>query len=341
MMPRPFLLVALAAICAGLPRAGQARPNIVFAIADDWGWPHASAYGDRGVKTPAFDRLARDGVLLENAYISSPSCTPSRGAIISGQQFWRLGPAANLWSMWPSTEPEYPKLLAAEGYFVGSYRKGWGPGIHPSTAVSPAGRIYGSVGRFFQARPEGMPFCLWFGASDPHRPYAAGTGVESGLNLADVHLFEHFPDAEEVRSDVADYYFEVQRFDREVAELLGLLQAMGELDNTLIVMTGDHGMPFPRGKGNLYDSGTRVPMAIMWRGTIPGGRTITDFVSTTDLAPTFLAAAGLEAPPEMTGRSLLPLLRSGRSGRVSPDRDFVLFGRERHVVAQQAPDFGG
>ncbi len=341
MMLRPFLLVALAAICACLPRAGQARPNIVFAIADDWGWPHASAYGDKGVKTPAFDRLARDGVLLENAYISSPSCTPSRGAIISGQQFWRLGPAANLWSVWPSTEPEYPKLLAAEGYFVGSYRKGWGPGIHPSTAVSPAGRIYGSVGRFFQARPEGMPFCLWFGASDPHRPYAAGTGVESGLNLADVHLFEHFPDAEEVRSDVADYYFEVQRFDRDVAELLGLLQAMGELDNTLIVMTGDHGMPFPRGKGNLYDSGTRVPMAIMWRGTIPGGRTITDFVSTTDLAPTFLAAAGLEAPPEMTGRSLLPLLRSGRSGRVSPDRDFVLFGRERHVVAQQAPDLGG
>ncbi len=331
----------LAALCAGPPQVAQARPNIVFAIADDWGWPHASAYGDEGVKTPTFDRLARDGVLVENAYISSPSCTPSRGAIITGQQFWRLGPAGNLWSVWPSTAPEYPKLLAAEGYFVGSYRKGWGPGTHPYTTVSPAGKIYDSVGGFFEARPKNMPFCFWFGASDPHRPYTAGTGVESGVKLEDVHLFEHFPDAEVVRSDVADYYFEVQRFDREVGELVDLLEELGELENTLIVMTGDHGMPFPRAKGNLYDSGTRVPMAIMWPGTIPGGRTVTDFVSTTDIAPTFLAAAGLEAPNEMTGRSLLPLLKSDRSGRVSADREHVIFGRERHVVAQAAPELGG
>lgn len=331
----------LAALCAGLPVIGQARPNVVFAIADDWGWPHASAYGDKGVKTPTFDRLARDGVLVENAYISSPSCTPSRGAIITGQQFWRLGPAGNLWSVWPSTEPEYPKLLAAEGYFVGSYRKGWGPGTYPYTAVSPAGEIYDSVDGFFEARPKNMPFCFWFGASDPHRPYTAGTGVESGVKLEDVHLFEHFPDDEVVRSDVADYYFEVQRFDRDVGELVDLLEEMGELENTLIVMTGDHGMPFPRAKGNLYDSGARVPMAIVWPGTIPGGRTVTDFVSTTDIAPTFLDAAGLEAPKEMTGRSLLSILKSNQSGRVSADRDHIIFGRERHVVAQAAPELGG
>ncbi len=318
----------------------MARPNIVFAIADDWGWPHAGAYGD-GVQTPTFDRLARDGVLIENAYISSPSCTPSRGAIITGQQFWRLGPAGNLWSVWPSTFPEYPKQLAAEGYFVGSYRKGWGPGVHPDTAVSPAGRIYDSVGSFFETRPKDMPFCLWFGASDPHRPYAPRTGVESGIKLEDVHLFDHFPDAEEVRSDVADYYFEVQRFDRDVGKLVDLLSEMGELDNTLIVMTGDHGMPFPRAKGNLYDSGARVPMAIMWQGEIPGNRTVTDFVSTTDVAPTFLDAAGVDIPAEMTGRSLLGILRSDKSGRVSTERDYVVFGRERHVVAQEAPSLGG
>ncbi len=341
MNSRPALLLALAGICAGLPGIGHTRPNIVFAIADDWGWPHASAYGDEGVKTPTFDRLARDGVLVENAYISSPSCTPSRGAIITGQQFWRLGPAGNLWSVWPSTEPEYPKLLAAEGYFVGSYRKGWGPGTYPYTAVSPAGEIYDSVDGFFEARPKNMPFCFWFGASDPHRPYTAGTGVESGVKLEDVHLFEHFPDDEVVRSDVADYYFEVQRFDRDVGELVDLLEEMGELENTLIVMTGDHGMPFPRAKGNLYDSGARVPMAIVWPGTIPGGRTVTDFVSTTDIAPTFLDAAGLEAPKEMTGRSLLSILKSNQSGRVSADRDHIIFGRERHVVAQAAPELGG
>ena len=332
---------ALAILFSGSHTLASARPNIVFAIADDWGWPHAGAYGDRGVKTPTFDRLAREGVLAENAYISSPSCTPSRGAIITGQQFWRLGPAGNLWSVWPSTFPEYPRILAGEGYFVGSYRKGWGPGTHPGTSVSPAGKVYESVEAFFHARPNDMPFCLWFGASDPHRPYEKGTGVASGVKLENVHLFEHFPDSEEIRGDVADYYFEVQRFDRDVGELVGLLEEMGELDNTLIVMTGDHGMPFPRAKGNLYDSGARVPMAIRWTAEVPGGRTVTDFVSTTDLAPTFLDAAGVAVPSEMTGRSLLALLRSGKSGRVSEDRDHVLFGRERHVVAQEAPNMGG
>lgn len=341
MKPIATKIPALALLLSGVLAAAGERPNIVFAIADDWGWPHAGAYGDRGVKTPTFDRLAREGVLVENAYISSPSCTPSRGAIITGQQFWRLGPAGNLWSVWPSRFPEFPKLLGAQGYFVGSYRKGWGPGSHPGTAISPAGRIYESVAAFFEARPKGMPFCFWFGASDPHRPYTKGSGVESGVKLEDVHLFEHFPDVEEIRSDVADYYFEVQRFDREVGALVDLLEQSGELDNTLIVMTGDHGMPFPRAKGNLYDSGTRVPMAIQWKQRIPGNRTITDFVSTTDIAPTFLDAAGLPVPAEMTGRSLLSILESSQSGRVSTDRDAVLFGRERHVVAQAAPDLGG
>ena len=341
MKPRLQAILAFAVLCGGAPTLASAQPNIVLAIADDWGWPHAGAYGDMGVKTPTFDRLAREGVLLENAYISSPSCTPSRGAIITGQQFWRLGPAGNLWSVWPSTFPEYPRMLAGEGYFVGSYRKGWGPGMHPETPVSPAGKIYESVEAFFEARPEDMPFCLWFGASDPHRPYEKGSGVASGVNLESVHLFEHFPDSEEIRSDVADYYFEVQRFDRDVGELVERLETMGELDNTLIVMTGDHGMPFPRAKGNLYDSGARVPMAIRWGAEVPGGRTVTDFVSTTDLAPTFLEAAAITVPSVITGRSLIAILKSGKTGRVSEDRDHVIFGRERHVVAQEAPNMGG
>ena len=186
-----------------------------------------------------------------------------------------------------------------------------------------------------------MPFCFWFGTSDPHRPYTAGSGAESGIDLSKVHLFEHYPDTEEIRSDVADYYWEVERFDREVGELLTRLEQLGELDNTIVVMTGDHGMPFPRGKANLYDSGTQVPLAIRWKASVPGGRRVTDFVSTTDIAPTLLEAAGLSAPVEMTGRSLLSILTSGESGRVNPRRDHVVFGRERHVRAQEAPSSGG
>ena len=216
-----------------------------------------------------------------------------------------------------------------------------GRALFPGSAVSPAGKVYRTVEGFFDARPKDMPFCFWFGASDPHRPYRAGSGVASGIDLEAVHLFEHFPDSDEIRSDVADYYVEVQRFDRDVGELVTLLEELGELDNTLIVMTGDHGMPFPRAKGNLYDSGAHVPMAIRWKDRFPGGRVVTDFVSTVDLAPTFLDAAGMAIPEEMSGQSLLDLLSSERSGRVEQHRDHVLIGRERHVVAQETPDLGG
>ncbi|MEC7696371.1 MAG: sulfatase [Planctomycetota bacterium] len=312
-------------------------PNIVFAIADDWGWPHAGSYGDRVVQTPNFDRVATRGVLFTHAYVSSPSCTPSRSAIITGQDFFRLGAAANLHSDWPTgRHGEYPAILEKSGYFVGTYRKSWGPGNG-----QPAGQAYKSVDSFFAHRPKGKPFCFWFGASDPHRDYQAGTGKARGMDLDAVHLFGHYPDHETVRSDVADYYYEVERFDRELGELLDRLAKMGELENTLVVVTGDHGMPFPRCKANLYDSGVHVPLAISWPAKVPAGRVIDDFVCLTDVAPTFLAAAGLSRVPEMTGRSLLPLLESTKSGWVESQRDHVVVGRERHVPAQESGNPGG
>ena len=110
-----FALIGVVSVCAAAP----AKPNILFAIADDWGWPHAGAYGDPVVKTPAFDRIAREGVLFHHAYISSPSCTPSRNAILTGQYHWRLGPGANLWSTLDTKHATYPllleKRLVAEG----------------------------------------------------------------------------------------------------------------------------------------------------------------------------------------------------------------------------------
>lgn len=316
----------------------SARPNFVFAIADDWGWPHASAYGDEALKTPVFDSIARQGVLFNHAFVSSPSCTPSRGAIITGQHFWRLGPAANLWSEWPDgTFAEYPQLLEQAGYHTGHFRKAWGPG---KFVRQPGGTRYDNFRDFFKVRPANQPFCFWFGASDPHRGYNLGSGVQSGIPLNKVHLFPHFPDDPTIRSDIADYYFEVQRFDRELGQLLQLLEETGELENTIIVVTGDHGMPFPRCKGHLYDSGTRVPLAIRGPG-IPGGRQVDDLVSLTDIAPTFLEAAGVAIPDQMTGRSLLPVLHSDKSGSVDETRKLVVFGRERHTVSQEKGIRGG
>jgi N-sulfoglucosamine sulfohydrolase len=143
------------------------RPNILFMIADDWGWPHSPMYGDRVIKTPTFDRLAKEGILFENAYVSSPSCTPSRSAVLTGQYHWRLGEAANLWSTLDAGIPTYPLLLEQAGYFVGHWRKCWGPGDLTAggyTDTDPGGPVYHGFKDFLDHRPDDQPFCFWLGA---------------------------------------------------------------------------------------------------------------------------------------------------------------------------------
>ena len=289
------------------------------------------------VKTPTFDRVAREGVLFPNAFVSSPSCTPSRGAILTGQWHWRLEEGASLWSTLQPKFDVYPDLLEQAGYHVGCMRKGWGPGNFKVSGRTrnPAGPGYRDFERFMEARPAGRPFCFWFGSNDPHRPYKWQSGIESGMRLEDVKVPSCLPDCEEIRTDICDYYWEVQRFDREVGEMLKLLEANGELDNTFVVISGDNGMPFPRCKSNLYDLGTNVPLAVRWAAEVKGGRVVDDFVSLTDLAPTFLEAAGLRPTAGMTGRSLVDVLTSGKSGRVDPKRDRAFTGKERHTVCQK------
>ena len=187
--------------------------------------------------------------------------------------------------------------------------------------------------RSIQRLPGGKPFCFWFGTSDPHRPYEAGSGAARGMNLRDIRVPAFLPDCPEVRSDIADYLFEVERWDRELGEALDLMEKAGRLDNTIVVITSDNGMPFPRAKGNLNDYGVRMPCHVQWRARVKGNRVIDDFISHTDFAPTFLEACGLKPPAAATGRSLLPLLTGGRSGRVESQRGHMLVGRERHTNA--------
>jgi arylsulfatase A-like enzyme len=309
------------------------RPNILFAIADDWSWPHASIAGDRVVKTPTFDRVASQGVLFTNAFVSAPSCTPSRGAILTGQYHWRLEDGANLFGTLPSKFPVYTDMLEQAGYHVGYQKKGWSPGEYKPGGWkrNPAGKRYKNFASFLQERQQGKPFCYWFGSSDPHRGYQWQSGVKSGMKLEDVAVPACLPDSEAVRTDICDYYWEVQRFDRQVGEILKIIEDAGELDNTLVVISSDNGMPFPRCKSNVYDMGTHVPFAASWPGKVKGGRVIEDFVSLCDLAPSFLEAVGLKPTADMTGRSLLDVLLSCKSHRVDPKRNKVLTGKERHV----------
>jgi arylsulfatase A-like enzyme len=335
------MAVASFSLMAAEPKT-PARPNILLCLADDWGWPHAGAYGDKVVKTPTFDRLAKEGVLFQHAFVSSPSCTPCRNALLTGQQFYRLEEGANLWSTLDVQYPNFMFLLRKTGYEIGHYRKAWGPGTYMAGGYKehPCGPK-SDFSEFMEKRDKSKPFCFWFGTSDPHRGYAKGSGKRSGIDVDKVHVPDFYPAHAEIRSDIADYYFEVQRWDWDVGRAIKLLEEAGVLENTIIAMSGDHGMPFPRCKGNLYDWGTRVPLAIRWGDHAKPGRTVTDFVSLTDLGPTFLDAAGVGVPKEMTGHSLLSTLRQGSEGRVDKSRNFMVFGRERHVPAQKRPSMAG
>jgi N-sulfoglucosamine sulfohydrolase len=317
------------------------RPNIFLIISDDQSWSPTSRVGDPVTLTPAIDRLARDGVVFSNAFVACPSCSPSRAAILTGQAIWRLGPAANQGGPLDAGIIVYPDLLEIEGYKVGFTGKGWEPGRLELTHRSrnPAGRMYNEFGRwnevanfeaFLDSVPRGTPFCFWWGSREPHRPFVSPE-APSGDSQLPIEVPPVWPNVPAVAGDVSRYLGAVQQFDNEVGRAVEILASRGLLDNTLIVVTSDNGMSFPCGKANLYDRGTHVPLVIWWKGQVLGGRVVDDFVDLTDLAPTFLEAAGGKPPREMTGSSLIRILKSAKTGRVEPDRDFVVTARERHA----------
>ena len=188
---------------------------------------------------------------------------------------------------------------------------------------------------FMREKPKNQPWFFWLGSTDPHRTYEYGSGVRHGKKLSDIdRVPDCWPDTEEVRNDMLDYALEIENFDQNVARTLDVLEKSGEMDNTLIIITSDNGMPFPYAKGNLYPLATHMPLAMMWKNGIAApGRTVDDFVSFIDFAPTILDVAGI-APEDtkmhpFAGESLMPVFVSENSGRVVPHRNRVILGRER------------
>lgn len=374
-------LLALAAVlfkCAAGAAADNKRPNIFIAFVDDWG-RHASAYAQIDgpgsvndvLRTPNFDRLAREGVLFRRALVSAPSCTPCRSALLSGQHFWRTGRGAILrGAVWDPQIPSFPLLLHSAGYHIGQTYKVWSPGTPADApfgenrfAYEKAGNRFNKFSKnvtemvaqgtplsvakqklydegivnfeaFLADRKADQPFCYWFGPTNVHRLWQRGSG-KALWGVDPDHLKgklpKFLPDVPEVREDLADYFGEIQAFDTMLGMLLDRLTATGELDNTIVIVSGDHGAPgFPHGKCNLYDFGVSVPLVVRG-GASKGGRVVDDLVSLTDLAPTILEAAGVVRPDTMTGKSLTNVLTSTKTGQVDPTRTAVFTGRERHV----------
>lgn len=333
----------------------ETRPNILFFIFDDWGWRDSGAYGSTWVKTPHFDRLAAEGVRFNHAFTSNPKCSPCRASILTGRNTWQLEEAACHNGVFPKKWPVYPDLLEQAGYAIGLTGKGWGPGDFqaggwPRNPAGPAFNRFTTDERptsamsrndyvrnfedFLAQRPRGQPFCFWLGVFEPHRGYEAGSGVRLGKSLAGVEPPPYLPDLEPVRSDLADYAIEVEWGDAILGRVLRALETAGELENTLVVVTSDHGMPFPYVKGQILEDGFRLPLAMRWPKTIRAGRVVEDFVNVADLAPTFLEVAGLRAPPEMSGRSLLPQLQALASGWIDRGRNRMIVAKERHDLGR-------
>jgi len=343
----------------------ERRPNILIAIADD-----ASHMGEgvSWVETPSFDRVAAQGLRFANAYTPNAKCAPSRASLLTARNSWQLKEAANHFSNFPPEFKTFPEAFRDLGYATGYTGKGWSPGIvgevdgkprqllgqrwliqesATPTQVTATSKTKAKIDyaesfiQFFENKPPGQPFQFWYGSIEPHRRYQYGSGLAAGKKLSDINQVPgYFPDNEQVRTDMLDYALQIERFDAHLGSILDYLDEQGELDNTLVIVTSDQGMPFPRAKSDAYDASTHVPLAVMWGENIKDpGRVIEEYVSFVDLAPTFFDVAGFawdETGMQSTpGVSLAPFL----GGEVPALNDFVLVGKERHDIGRPK-DYG-
>jgi arylsulfatase A-like enzyme len=310
------------------------RPNILLILGDNWRWPTAGVLGDPVAITPAFDRVAREGVLFTHTFNNVPSCSPSRASMLTGRYAHELGPRASLWSDFPRDTPVVTQLLREAGYDIGYNGKPWAPGNSEISGwkENPVGPKYANFAAFHSRPKSGNPFFYWIGNTDTATRGGkldfVDAATKAGLDKSSIIVPPELPDCPEVRDDLLNYYGGILRLDEEAARAIALLEASGELENTVVVYTSDNGWQMPRGLGNCYDSGCRVPLAIRWGKKLSAGRKVDGFVNLADLGPTFLELAGLAPPPLMSMRSIKKLLLNEQDTNA---RDAVFMERERHA----------
>ncbi len=341
------------------------QPNILFCIADDASFPYLGAYGCSWVRTPNIDRLAENGILFMNAYTCNAKSGPSRSCILTGRNSWQLEAACNHFAFWPKEFKTFAEVMRENGYKVAITGKGWAPGdpgkingkrreligesfdkikLKPLTNdISPTDYA-ANFSQFLDSHDKSKPFFFWYGCAEPHRGYEYGSAVKKGnYKLESIDEVPPFwPDNQVSRNDMLDYALELEHFDTHLGRMVQKLEEEGIIDNTIIIVTADNGMPFPRIKGQAYDHSNHLPMVVYWKNVIKKGVKNIDFVNFIDLAPTFLDIAGIDGEEHgmksIEGRSLLPLIKSGKV-KYDKSRDYVLIGKERHDIGR--PDDGG
>lgn len=239
-------------------------------------------------------------------------------------------------------------ILKKVGYRVGATGKTWGPGYVAPEVYPPSGPRYNKILRavpewigaidypanfeeFLEQVPTGTPFSFWVGSVEPHRDYNPAPADRFEDESSRRYLPDTMPASSEVRLQFSAYLEEIEYFDQDVGRILAILEERNLLENTVVIVTSDNGMPFPRGKTNNYEYGVRVPLAILGGPLVNGGRVVDDFVSLQDIAPTLLELAGATIPKEITGSSLRYALVSDQSGVIDAERDASFTAFERHA----------
>ncbi len=287
---------------SGPPLRAERPPNIVIFIADDLGEGDLGCYGHPVLRTPAIDSIAAEGLRFDAAFLTISSCSPSRASILTGR-YPHNTRAEDLHDPLPADQKTIAHYLrAGAGYYTACVGK-W----HLGDAVRPqfdtilecqAAPTAANTVKLIRERPAGRPFFLWVASTDPHRPYQLNT-IARPHKPEDVVVPPYLPDHPHIRKELALYYDEIVRFDECVGTVRQALSDAGELDNTIIIVMSDNGMPFPRAKTTLYDSGLRTPLIVRWpgngghRGQVKPG-VQKNLFSVVDLAPTLLAIAGVK-----------------------------------------------
>jgi N-sulfoglucosamine sulfohydrolase len=321
------------------------KPNILLILSDDHSYPHLGCYGNKDIKTPNLDQFAAQGMRFDRAYVACPQCVPSRAAIMTGRS-----PVAIQMTRFSAPLPRdiktYPEALKAAGWFTGvcgrTYHLDGAPTSEESRAIIAKYKLASFPDRLDYVRPsnqakafdelqefldlaKGKPWFLQLCFNDPHRPLDKSS-YSDAYDQAKLTLPAHYPDTKLVRDDFARYYGEITRADELFGKIMAELQKRGFADNTLIAFMGDNGCSQFRGKGTLYEFGIHVPLLARWPGVIKPGSTSAELISGEDLAPTFLEAAGVPVPAEMTGKSFLKNLR----GDAFTGRSYVFSERGSH-----------
>ncbi len=340
------------------------RPNILFAISDDQSFAHTSVAGCNFIETPAFDRVATEGIYFSNCIAGSPGCAPSRSSIVTGRYHWQNEQSGQHASSWMKKHVPFIDLLDANGYVTGRTGKGVSPfyyarneadslwrktdagGIEWSkinyrkgettderTATGISIRNYFANFKYFIDSVKGdKPFFFWYGAHEPHRVFEQDSWKRTDKKLENSKVPGFLPDHEIVRGDVLDYAVEIEWFDIHLQKMLTYLEEIGELENTVVIVTSDNGMSFPRAKANGYEYGIHVPFAVRFPRDFPGGRIVEDPISFADLAPTILelSKTSQKGMLPISGKSILDILKSRKQGVVNANKKYVFSGRERH-----------